>query len=83
MIFVLCHLEYDANTLSDEYFRDLEKGLDPKIPENYFPDDDPNKKPIVNWRSTGQLFYTNWLNYYVYQSTPYDVEAIGDDTGDK
>ena len=76
--FVTCHAEYDADTLSKEYYRDLNKGLDPKIPENYFPDDDPSKKPVVNWRSTGQLLYTNWLNYYVYQSTPYDVEAIGE-----
>lgn len=75
--FVLCHAEYDANTLSDEYHRDMEKGLNPDIPENYFPDNDPDKAPIVNWRSTGQLLYTNWLNYYVYQSTPYDVENIG------
>lgn len=75
--FVLCHAEYDRDTLSQEYFRDLNKGLNPKVPINYFPDDDPTKEPIVNWRSTGQLLYTNWLNYYVYQSTPYDVEAIG------
>lgn len=75
--FVGLHAEYDANTLSDEYFRDLNKGMNPKVPCNYFPDDDPTKKPIVNWRSTGQLLYTNWLNYYVYQSVPYDVEAIG------
>ncbi len=76
--FVGLHAEYDWDTLSNEYFRDLNKGLNPKIPCNYFPDDDPSKKPIVNWRSTGQLLYTNWLNYYVYQSTPYDVESIGD-----
>ncbi|MBQ3891661.1 MAG: homoserine O-succinyltransferase [Lachnospiraceae bacterium] len=76
--FVGLHAEYDANTLSDEYFRDLNKGLNPKIPCNYFPDDDPTKKPIVNWRSTGQLLYTNWLNYYVYQATPYDINTIGD-----
>ncbi|MCR4651849.1 MAG: homoserine O-succinyltransferase [Lachnospiraceae bacterium] len=75
--FVTCHTEYDADTLAKEYFRDLEKGLNPKIPANYFPDDDPSREPIVNWRSAGQLLYTNWLNYYVYQSTPYDVEAIG------
>lgn len=75
--FVFCHAEYDADTLSNEYFRDLDKGLNPSVPKNYFPDDDPSKKPIVNWRSTGQLLYTNWLNYYVYQSTPYDVESIG------
>lgn len=76
-IFVLCHAEYDANTLSDEYFRDYNKGLNPKLPENYFPDDDPTKAPVVNWRSTGQLLYTNWLNYYVYQTTFYDIEKIG------
>ena len=77
--FVGLHAEYDADTLANEYYRDLEKGMDPKIPAHYFPDDDPSKKPIVNWRSTGQLLYTNWLNYYVYQSTPYDVESIGRD----
>lgn len=75
--FVSCHFEYDRNTLSDEYFRDLGKGMNPKIPANYFPDDDPDKTPVVNWRSAGQLLYTNWLNFYVYQATPYDVEAIG------
>ena len=75
--FVGLHAEYDADTLSNEYFRDLGKGMNPKVPCNYFPDDDPNKKPIVNWRSTGQLLYTNWLNYYVYQATPYDVDSIG------
>lgn len=77
--FVACHPEYDWNTLSDEYFRDLNKGMNPKIPANYFPDDDPSKRPIVNWRSTGQLLYTNWLNFYVYQSTPYDLDSIGED----
>ncbi len=76
--FVLCHAEYDRDTLSQEYYRDLDKGINPKIPVNYFPDDDPSKEPIVSWRSTGQLLYTNWLNYYVYQSTPYDVTNIGD-----
>ena len=75
--FVGLHAEYDANTLSDEYFRDLNKGMNPKVPAHYFPDDDPSKAPIVNWRSTGQLLYTNWLNYYVYQATPYDVDSIG------
>ena len=77
--FVGLHAEYDADTLSNEYFRDLNKGMTPKIPVNYFPDDDPTKAPVVNWRSTGQLLYTNWLNYYVYQATPYDVESIGKD----
>ncbi len=75
--FVGLHAEYDRNTLSDEYFRDLGKEMNPKIPCNYFPDDDPEKTPIVRWRSTGQLLYSNWLNYYVYQSTPYDINNIG------
>ena len=76
--FVALHAEYDADTLANEYYRDLNKGMNPKVPVHYFPDDDPTKAPIVNWRSTGQLLYTNWLNYYVYQSTPYDVMSIGD-----
>ena len=71
--FVLCHLEYDANTLELEYKRDLEKGLNPHVPYNYYPDDDPTKKPVVTWRSAGQLLFSNWLNYYVYQTTPYDI----------
>ena len=72
--FVLCHLEYDRDTLKLEYVRDLEKGIDPKVPCNYFPEDDPEKDPIVKWRAAGQLMYSNWLNYYVYQTTPYDVK---------
>ncbi|MCQ2541281.1 MAG: homoserine O-succinyltransferase [Lachnospiraceae bacterium] len=75
--FVTCHAEYDFDTLASEYFRDLGKGLNPKVPKNYFPDDDPKNRPIVNWRSAGQLLYTNWLNYYVYQSTPYDLDNVG------
>ena len=75
-IFVTGHSEYDANTLRDEYFRDLEKGLNPKIPCNYFPKDDPTKKPIVRWRSHASLLFSNWLNYFVYQITPYDIESI-------
>ncbi len=74
--FVSCHPEYDTDTLAKEYYRDLEKGMNPKIPVNYFPNDDPSQAPIVNWRSTGQLLYSNWLNYYVYQTTPYDVKEI-------
>lgn len=77
--FVTCHAEYDRDTLAKEYFRDLEKGINPKLPVNYFPDNNPDNAPVVNWRSTGQLLYTNWLNYYVYQSTPYDVESIGNE----
>ena len=75
--FVLCHPEYDWDTLKLEYDRDMAKGLTTvDVPENYYPDDDPTKKPLVTWRSTGSLLYTNWLNYYVYQSTPYDIGAI-------
>lgn len=76
--FVTCHAEYDADTLSKEYFRDIEKGLNIDVPVNYFKDDNPNNAPIVTWRSTGQLLYTNWLNYYVYQSTPYDLNNLND-----
>lgn len=71
--FVLCHSEYDADTLKMEYERDLARGLHPNVPCNYFPDDDPKKTPIVTWRSAGQLLFSNWLNYYVYQTTPYDI----------
>lgn len=75
--FVTCHAEYDHNTLALEYFRDMEKGLTTvDLPINYFPNDDPSKEPLVSWRSTGQLLYSNWLNYYVYQSTPYDINTI-------
>ncbi len=71
--FVLCHPEYDSDTLKLEYERDVAAGLDPPIPCNYFPDDDPTKEPIVTWRSAGQLLFSNWLNYYVYQTTPYNI----------
>ena len=74
--FITCHPEYDSDTLAQEYFRDLNKGMNPTIPANYFPDDNPENPPIVNWRSTGQLLYSNWLNFYVYQTTPYDVRDI-------
>ncbi len=74
--FITGHLEYDPDTLAKEYRRDLEKGLPVPIPAHYFPGDDPAKPPIVRWRSAGQLLYSNWLNYYVYQTTPYDVRQI-------
>ena len=74
--FMTCHPEYDADTLSKEYFRDLERGMNPKIPCNYFPEDNPQNKPVVRWRSTGQLIFSNWLNYYVYQSTPYNITEV-------
>ena len=75
-IFITGHSEYDADTLKNEYLRDLKQGLSPRVPENYFPDDDPARPPLVNWRSHANLLYMNWLNYFVYQSTPYDIETI-------
>lgn len=76
-IFITGHSEYDADTLKKEYLRDKNAGKNIKIPENYFPDDDENKEPIVNWRSSANLLYSNWLNYFVYQTTPYDLHDIG------
>lgn len=70
------HSEYDVDTLAKEYFRDKEKGLPIKLPYNYFPDDDVTKTPILKWRSTGVLLFTNWLNYFVYQRTPYDLANL-------
>lgn len=75
-IFVTGHSEYDPNTLKDEYQRDLRKGEDPPVPRNYFPEDDPSRPPIIRWRSHAHLLFSNWLNYYVYQATPFDLEAI-------
>ena len=74
--FLLGHLEYDRNTLAQEYWRDVDRGLDIQVPRHYFPNDDPNQTPIVRWRSAGQLIYTNWLNCYVYQTTPYDLTRL-------
>lgn len=74
--FATGHSEYDRNTISNEYFRDLRKGLNPKIPYNYFPDDDPNRVPPITWRQTGSLIFSNWLNYFVYQKTPYDLANL-------
>lgn len=76
MIFVTGHSEYDPSTLKEEYQRDLEKGLDVDVPKNYFPGDDPEKAPEVRWRSHANLLFSNWLNYYVYQITPYDINLI-------
>jgi len=75
-IFVTGHSEYDMLTLQAEYERDLNKGVQVSVPENYFPNDDPNMKPLVNWRSHGSLLFSNWLNYYIYQETPYEVHQI-------
>lgn len=72
-IFVTGHSEYDPYTLKEEYRRDLEKGLEADMPVNYFPDDDSSKEPLSIWRSHAHLLYSNWLNYYVYQATPFDL----------
>ena len=74
-IFVMGHPEYDRVTLDGEYKRDLSKGLPIDIPKNYYPDDDPNNNPVLTWRAAANNLYTNWLNYYVYQATPYDLEG--------
>ncbi len=76
-VFVTGHSEYDAETLDKEYRRDLEKGLDIDPPVNYYPDDDPSKPPVMTWRSHNHLLFTNWLNYFVYQTTPYSIDSVG------
>lgn len=76
-IFATGHSEYDPYTLKYEYERDVEKGMDIEVPKNYFPGDDPTKEPIVRWRGHGNLLFLNWLNYYVYQETPYDLNNLG------
>ena len=75
-IFVTGHSEYDPNTLKDEYDRDLKKGLPIDIPVNYFPNNDPSRPPMARWKSHANLLYYNWLNYYVYQITPYNINEI-------
>jgi len=75
-VFVTGHPEYDWDTLDKEYKRDLTAGKDIKIPKNYYPNDDPTLIPHSTWRSHGALLYTNWLNYYVYQATPYDLDTL-------
>jgi len=75
-IFVTGHSEYDALTLELEYDRDIARGLDRKVPKNYYPDDNPKLPPMVLWRSHANLLFSNWLNYYVYQETPYDLNEI-------
>lgn len=74
--FITGHSEYDADTLAKEYFRDKDKGIDISIPYNYFPDDNPENKPVMKWRSHANLLYSNWLNYFVYQTTPYNINDI-------
>lgn len=74
-VYLTGHPEYDATTLDDEYNRDIKQGLDSKVPENYYPEDNPENTPYSSWRSHGSLLFTNWLNYYVYQITPYKLDA--------
>lgn len=74
--FITGHSEYDSTTLASEYFRDVEKGLPIEVPKNYFPDNDPGKPPLVSWRAHANLLYSNWLNYFVYQTTPYNIDDI-------
>ena len=78
-IFVTGHSEYDPETLKTEYLRDKNLGLPIAVPKNYFPDDDDTKDPIVKWRSHANLLFSNWLNYFVYQTTPYDIMTIGEE----
>ncbi|MBE5765657.1 MAG: homoserine O-succinyltransferase [Clostridiales bacterium] len=80
-VFVTGHSEYDPNTLRLEYERDVNKGLEIEVPKNYFPDDDPTKPPCVRWRAHSNLLFQNWLNYCVYQETPYDYDLIGNEPG--
>ena len=76
-VFITGHSEYDADTLLGEYLRDKKAGIDPDVPVNYFPNDDDTAEPVCTWRSSANLLYCNWLNYFVYQDTPYDLKQIG------
>lgn len=76
-IFVTGHSEYDADTLQNEYLRDKNQGLPIHVPENYYPNDDDTQEPVVRWRSHANLLFSNWLNYLVYQTTPFDIMSIG------
>ena len=76
-IFVTGHLEYDADTLEREYLRDKNAGLPIHVPYNYYPGDDDSKQPLVRWRGSAHLLFSNWLNYFVYQTTPYDILTVG------
>lgn len=76
--FVTGHAEYDRDTLSNEYFRDLNKGAHPDLPLHYYPNNDPSKIPPLTWRSGASLLFSNWLNYYVYQQTPYDLKSLSE-----
>ena len=74
--FITGHAEYDPHTLKNEYERDLKAGLNPHVPDNYYPNDDPTREPMVRWRSVAHLLFANWLNYYVYQETPYAIDEF-------
>ena len=76
-VFITGHLEYERETLKEEYFRDINKGIQINIPKNYFYQDNPNNMPMVTWRGTASVVFSNWLNYCVYQNTPYDINEIG------
>ena len=76
MFFVFGHSEYDANTLQKEYIRDKNAGLNPNVPVNYFPNDDDTKEPVVTWRAHANLLFSNWMDYHVYQTTPFDISKI-------
>lgn len=78
-VFITGHSEYDTDTLLGEYLRDKRAGLNPDVPENYFPNDDDSLQPVSTWRSGANLLYCNWLNYFVYQATPYELKHIGDE----
>ncbi len=82
-IFITGHSEYDAETLKGEYVRDLNLGKPIDIPKNYFPNDDPELPPMVTWRAHANLLFSNWLNYFVYQTTPYDISSVAKDSADK
>ncbi len=78
MVFVTGHPEYEGQTLHEEYCRDQEAGQAPAVPANYYPEDDPANGPVVNWRAHGSLLFTNWLNYFVYQTTPFDLNQLAE-----
>lgn len=77
-VFVTGHPEYDSHTLHNEYVRDVGEGMEPAVPSNYYPDDDPTQEPYVSWRSHGHMLFANWLNYCVYQQTPYDLDHFSE-----
>ena len=79
-VFLTGHSEYDADTLEKEYKRDKALGINPKIPKNYYPADDDTKPPMVSWRAHATLLFNNWLNYFVYQTTPYEIDKIKDNS---